>query len=338
MTSTRNGNALWVANRQSTSLKRFARHEFIYRGDTEFELVSGVLREIVRGQLLDAARSGLSENETARLKGRLEELEGEQVLQTTGISDDRIRSLAQAMREAETLLILCGKDVADHRNSLKILSVLYELLELTGHENRKESGLNLLWEGCNSQGAQDCGVFLNRLPGYQDILDKDSRTRVEEVWGVPVPRMPGLDVEYMLKSASEGKLKAIYLVGSDPLSEYPDRNSAREALKKLDFIVAQDIFLTETAKLAHVVLPGASFAEKNGTFTSVERRVQRIRKAFDPSGNSRADWHIICSLAQAMGYDFDYASPAEIFRELTTVSPIHEEMSWEDLGETGKRW
>ncbi|MCK4224638.1 MAG: molybdopterin-dependent oxidoreductase, partial [candidate division Zixibacteria bacterium] len=108
--------------------------------------------------------------------------------------------------------------------------------------------------------------------------------------------------------------------------------------KKLDFLVVQDIFSTETARLAHVVLPGASFAEKEGTFTNVERRIQKLSRAFDPLTNSKADWDIICMLAQAMGYDFDYISPAQIFEELVRISPIHAKMNWEDLGETGKQW
>jgi predicted molibdopterin-dependent oxidoreductase YjgC len=142
----------------------------------------------------------------------------------------------------------------------------------------------------------------------------------------------------MLKAAHQGKIKAMYIVGADPVSEYPDRDYVKEALGKVDFLVVQDIFLTETAKLAHVVLSGASFAEKEGTYTNVERRVQRLIRVFDPLGSSKADWHIVCMLAQVMGHDFDCASPAEIFDELTTVSPIHERMSWADLGETGKRW
>ena len=141
----------------------------------------------------------------------------------------------------------------------------------------------------------------------------------------------------MLEAEHQEKIKTMYIVGSDPMSEYPEADYVRDALAKLDFLVVQDTFLTETTKLAHVVFPGVSFAEKEGTFTSTERRIQKLNKVFDPLAGSKDDWYIVCMLAQVMGHDFDYASPAEIFEELTKVSPIHGKMSWSDLGEIGKK-
>jgi predicted molibdopterin-dependent oxidoreductase YjgC len=184
----------------------------------------------------------------------------------------------------------------------------------------------------------DCGVLPNQLPGFVDVTDDGSRSKVEQIWNAKIPQKPGLNFNQMLEAIHQGKIKAMYIVGADPVNEYPDPEHVKDALKRLEFLVVQDTLLTETAKLAHVVLPGASFAEKDGTFTNVEGRIQRLKRAFDPVGISKADCYIMSLLAQAMGYDLDYSSPAEIFAELARVSPIHEGMSWEDLGETGKRW
>ncbi|MGB2806028.1 MAG: NADH-quinone oxidoreductase subunit NuoG [Candidatus Zixiibacteriota bacterium] len=315
--SVRKGNLLLAANPEGTRLNRFAQDELIYKKGTEAAFLNGLLEE-------------LGENVPQSAKS--------EPSQTTGIPAEKIRELAQILKKAESTIILCGREIAGHPENAELLNKLRNLTRLTGHHGKGNCGVNLLREDCNSQGALDCGVLPDRLPGHVDIADQASRRKIEQVWNARIPDKPGLDFNSMLKAAHQGKIKAMYIVGADPVSEYPDIDYVKEALGKVDFLVVQDIFLTETAKLAHVVLSGASFAEKEGTYTNVERRVQRLTRAFDPLGNSKADWHIVCMLAQVMGHDFDYASPAEIFKELTTVSPIHERMSWAYLGETRKRW
>jgi len=176
----------------------------------------------------------------------------------------------------------------------------------------------------------------DRLPGYIHVSDEALRKKVEGIWNAKIPDKPGLDFNLLLEAVHQGKIKAMYIAGADPVSEYPEEDYVKDALEKLDFLMVQSIFLTETAKLAHVVLPGASFAEKDGTFTNVERRIQKLGKAFDPLANSKADWYIICMLAQSMGYNFDFNLPAQIFEELVRVSPVHTKLSWQDLNETGK--
>jgi formate dehydrogenase alpha subunit len=246
--------------------------------------------------------------------------------------------LALTLAKAESLVILCGKEITEHPDGAKLIKSLQKLLHQTGHQGKENCGVNLLWGDCNSQGALDCGVLPDRLPGYLDVSDEASRRKVEEIWSAKIPNKPGLDFNLMLEAAHKGKIKAMYVAGSDPVGEYPSKDYVKDALTKLDLLVVQDIFLTETGKLAHVVLPGCSFAEKEGTFTSVERRIQKLNRAFGPLGDSRADWHIFCVLAQAMGYDFEYKIPDEIFEEMTRVSPIHRSMRLSDLGETGKQW
>ncbi|MCK4404382.1 MAG: NADH-quinone oxidoreductase subunit NuoG [candidate division Zixibacteria bacterium] len=336
--SVRKGNALFLANPESTRLNRFAQDELLYKKDTEPALINGVTREIIEEKLFDTDKTVLSENEMEKLRGKVQSLDSEKVSQASGIALNQIKNLAHALAKAESIMILCGREISSHPQNTEIIDSLHDLLRLTGHQDKDNCGVNLLWQGCNSQGAMDCGVLPDRLPGYVDISDEVLRKKVEEIWKAKIPRNPGFDFNLLLEAAHQGKIKAMYIVGADPVSEYPDRDYVKDALKKLDFLVVQDIFLTETAKLAHVILPGASFAEKDGTFTSVERRVQKLGETFDPLANCRADWYIICMLAQAMGYEFEYTPPAQIFEELTRVSPIHSNLSWEDLGESGKQW
>lgn len=315
--SVRRGNLLLVANPETTRLSRLAQDELIYKKGTEAAFLDNLLEELGEN-VPESAKSEPS--------------------QTGGIPEDKIRKLAQTLKKAESIIILCGREIAGHLENADLLQRLHDLMRLTGHQGKANCGVNLLREDCNSQGAFDCGVLPDRLPGYADVADGSSRRKMEQIWNARIPENHGLDFNQLLDAAHQGKIKAMYIVGADPVSQYPDADYVRGALEKLEFLVVQDIFLTETAKLAQVVFPGASFAEKEGTYTNVERRVQTLTRAFDPLGNSKTDWFIICSLAQAMGYDFDYDSPVEIFDELARVSPIHQRMSWADIGEAGEQW
>ena len=315
--SARKGSPLVLANPESTRLGRFARDELVYSKGAESALLNGLLEELgEKGQQLD--KSKLS--------------------QATGLTSERIGNLAKALAKAESIIILCGKQIISHPDSAELILKLHRLMHLTGHDDKDGCGINLLWEGCNCQGASDCGVLPDRLPGYVDVADDASRSKVEEVWQAKIPGRPGLDFNSMLEAAHQGKIRAMYVAGADPVGWYPDKAYVEQALGKLDFLVVQDVCLGETARLAHVVLPGASFAEKDGTFTNVEKRIQKLAKAFGPIGNSKADWYIICMLAQVLQHDFDYGSAAQIFEELVKVSPVHAKLSWRDLGETEKRW
>lgn len=315
--SVRKGSLLVVMNPEHTRLSRFAQDELIHKRGTEAALLNNLLDELGEN-VAKSAKSGISES--------------------TGIPSGKIKDLAQTLKRAESIIILCGREITHHPEVTELLNKLQNLMRLTGHENRADSGVNLLWEDCNSHGALDCGVLPDRLPGYVAISDQAAVSKVEQVWQAKIPSKPGLDFNGLLDAADQGYLTAIYIAGADPVGKHPDGQYVKKALEKLDFILVQDLFLTETTKLAHVVLPGASFAEKDGTFTNVERRVQKLSKAFGPLAGCKADWDIICRIAQSMGHDFDYASPAEIFEELAKVSPIHSGMNVNDLGESGRQW
>jgi formate dehydrogenase alpha subunit len=336
--SARKGNLLILANSEKTNLNRFAREELIYKKGTEVALLNGLAREIMEEKLLDPDKIKVSKEGLDRFRQSVLPYNREKVFQITGIAPDQVKNLANSFARTESIIILCGKEIIFHPQNKGVIDSLYNLILLTGHWGKKNCGVNLLWEDCNSQGALDCGVLPDRLPGFVHISDEMRRKRIEEVWKIKLSDKPGLSFNQMLKEIHAGKIKAMYVMGENPLGKYPDREFVKSALEKLDFLVAQDIFLTQTAKLADVVLPGASFAEKDGTFTNVERRVQKLKKAFDPLGNSKADWQIVCLLAQAMGYEFDYLSAKEIFNEIAQVSPIYEHMSYEEIGEVGIQW
>ena len=318
--STKKGNALILANPFSTRLKRFAQDELIYKKGTEVTLLNGLVKEIIEGRLFDVNNVGLSLKEVEELKRKVSSSDAQKVAQITGINAERIKSLARALVKTDSVMILCGGEIISHPQNAELIDSLHDLMHLIGHHNKNVSGVNLLWEDCNSQGALDCGVLPDSLPGYVHVSDEAKKKIIEQEWNIKIPDKPGRNFNLMLEGIHQGNIKAMYIAGADPLSEYPDKDYVGSTLKKLDFLVVQDVFLTETAKLAHVVLPGASFAEKDGTFTNVERRIQRLKKAFDPLADSKADWQIICMLAQAMGQNFEYLSPQEIFEELLVVS------------------
>ncbi|MBC7334853.1 MAG: molybdopterin-dependent oxidoreductase, partial [Clostridia bacterium] len=215
---------------------------------------------------------------------------------------------------------------------------LANLVMLTGNVGRASTGIYPLRGQNNVQGACDMGALPNYLPGYQRVDRQAARERFAAAWGREIPAKIGLSVVEMFEAAHRGILKALYIVGENPMVSNPDLNRVKEALRRLDFLVVQDIFLTETAKLAHVVLPGASFAEKDGTFTNTERRVQRVRRAIAPVGQSRPDWQIVTDLAARLGYSMHYASPAAVMEEIAALTPIYGGIFYDRLGDEGLQW
>jgi len=195
---------------------------------------------------------------------------------------------------------------------------------LTGNVGKARSGVNPLRGQNNVQGACDMGALPNVYSGYQKVTDSKIRSKFEKVWGKSLPDNPGLTVVEMMNAAEAGKLAALYIMGENPMLSDPDINHVRRALNNLQLLIVQDIFLTETAELADVVLPGACFAEKEGTFTNTDRTVLRVRKAVEPPGQALPDWRIICNLAQKLdGESFSYNSPEEIMDEIAKTTPSY---------------
>ncbi|GAG10501.1 unnamed protein product, partial [marine sediment metagenome] len=209
---------------------------------------------------------------------------------------------------------------------------------LTGNIGKESAGVNPLRGQSNVQGACDLGALPNVYSGYQKVTDPQVQEKFSKVWDVDLSNKIGLTVVEMLNAAYEGKIRGLFVMAENPAMSDPDLNHARAALKKVDFLVVSDIFMTETAKLADVILPGVTIAEKDGTITNTERRVQLIRKAIEPTGNSKPEWQIICELAQKMGYNMSYNNPGEIMEEIANLTPIYGGMYYNRLEKAGLQW
>jgi predicted molibdopterin-dependent oxidoreductase YjgC len=216
---------------------------------------------------------------------------------------------------------------------------LANLAMLTGNVGRLSAGVNPLRGQNNVQGACDMGGLPNVYTAYQSVTDETVGKKFEQAWKTPLSRKAGLTITEMFQAIDEGKLKALYIMGENPVLSDPDLHHVEKALAKLDLLVVQDIFLTETARKAHVVLPGASFAEKDGTFSATDRRVQRVRKAIEPPGQARQDWAVIAEIATRMGgRDFAYRSPEEIFTEMARLTPSYQGITYEKIDKDGVQW
>jgi predicted molibdopterin-dependent oxidoreductase YjgC len=182
------------------------------------------------------------------------------------------------------------------------------------------------------------GGLPNVYPGYQRVDDEALRKKFEKAWGVSLSPKPGITLMEMMQGVADGKVKALFILGENPLLSDPNANKVKEELRHLELLVVQDIFLSETAELAHVVLPGVSFVEKDGTFTNTERRVQRVRQAIEPLGKARPDWQIICDLSSRLGYPMKYGSPAEVMEEIASLTPSYGGIRYHRLEGLGLQW
>ena len=229
--------------------------------------------------------------------------------------------------------------LTQHSHGVDNVLAAANLAMLTGNVGQPSSGVNPLSGQNNVQGACDMGCLPDFYPGYQAVANARARKKFEAAWECALPQEPGLTLSEIFDAALAGRIKALYLVGENPVLSDPDAKHVAEALKSLEFLVVQDIFLTETAQLAHVVLPAATFAEKDGTFTNTERRVQRVRQAIKPMGNARPDWWITCQIAKRLGgngFDFDHLS--QVMDEVAGLAPSYRGISYRRLEKGGLQW
>jgi formate dehydrogenase major subunit len=254
----------------------------------------------------------------------------------TGIPGEVIEEAAVSYASASTAQIVWTLGITEHHNATDNVLALTNLALLTGHVGRYGSGLVPLRGQNNVQGGGDMGAIPNRLPGFQDVEDPVLRGRVEAIWGRPIPPKKGWHLTQMFEACHAGMMRGLYVIGENPADSEADATHAREALARLEFMVVEDIFMTSTAEMADVVLPAAAdWAESEGTVTSSERRVQRVRKALDPPGEAKTDLEIISLLAEAMGAGWGIPSAEEVWDEVRTVSPLHAGMSYRRLEELG---
>jgi formate dehydrogenase alpha subunit len=255
----------------------------------------------------------------------------EKASKITGVPADDIVRAARMYGTAGTASIVYSMGITQHTTGVDNVRSLANLAMLTGNIGRPGTGVNPLRGQNNVQGACDMGALPNVLPGYQQVASAEARAKFEAAWGAPIGDKPGMTVTQMLPAAMEGKIKAIYIMGENPMLSDADIGHVEKALKSLSFLVVQDIFLTETAKLAHVVLPATSYAERDGTYTNTERRVQLTRPVVPPPGQARRDWEIICGVAARMGRPMNFASTAAVTDEMRSLTPSYAGISYARL-------
>ncbi len=333
------GAKLIVIDPRRTQVARYADIFVRQRLGTDVAWINGIMHILLKEgwenkPFVEARTEGFQE-----LKKELEKYPPEKVEEITGISKADLKRIAETFAKAERGAIVYAMGITQHTTGTENVLSLANLAMLTGNIGRLSTGVNPLRGQNNVQGACDMGGLPNVYSGYQSVADEGVARKFEHAWNASLSKKPGLTMMEMFQAIDEGKVKALYIMGENPLVSDPDLHHAEKALEKLELLVVQDIFVTETAKIAHVVLPGVSFAEKDGTFTSTDRRVQRVRKAMEPLGEAKQDWQIIAALAQRMGAQgFEYASPEAIFSEMAGLTPSYQGISYEKIDRDGVQW
>ena len=335
----RNGAKLIVADPRETMLCNIADIWLRHKPGTDVALLNGIARVIIEEELLD--RSFIEEkcDEFEAFVETAMAWDLEMAEEITGVSADAIAKAARMYASNAPATILYAMGITQHSHGTDNVRAVANLALLTGQIGKPSTGVNPLRGQNNVQGACDMGALPNVFPGYQKVDDPQIRKKFEKAWGCKLNPTPGLTLTEIFDAAHSGKVSALYLMGENPVVTEADTKFIEKTIPHLDLLIVQDIFLTETAQLADVVLPAASFAEKDGTVTNTERRVQRVRKAIEPIGQSRPDWMIICDIAKHMGAQgFDYESPEQIMEEIRELTPSYGGITYERIRQTGLQW
>ncbi|MFQ5747499.1 MAG: formate dehydrogenase subunit alpha [Gemmatimonadota bacterium] len=308
------------------------------RGGTDVALYNAWMHVLIEEDLLDHAFIESRTEGFEALKALVAETPPEAAAEICGVRADDIRRAARLFGSAGAAMVFWGMGISQHTHGTDNARCLISLMLMTGNVGRPGTGLHPLRGQNNVQGASDAGLIPIVYPAYQSVTDPDVRRKFEDAWGVELDPETGLTVVEIMHGALAGKIRGMYMMGENPFVSDPNTNKVRRALASLEFLVVQDIFLTETAEFADVILPASSFFEKTGTYTNTDRRVQVGRKALEPPGEAREDWRIVCDLSAAFGYPMAYESPADVFAEFTSLAPSYAGLTYENLGLTGKLW
>ncbi len=330
--------ALIVADPRKISLAGIADVHMQQRPGTDVALINGMMSVILEEGLMDKEFVEQRTEDYSKFCEAVTESNPEIASKITGVPAEAIRRAARLYASAPGATIVYSMGITQHTTGTDNVLSLANLAMLTGNVGRECTGVNPLRGQNNVQGACDLGALPNVYSGYQRVDDPAIREKFEKAWNVELPDKPGLTVVEIMNAAAEGSIRGLYIMGENPMLSDPDINHVREGLEALDLLVVQDIFLSETAQLADVVLPACAFAEKEGTFTNTERRVLRVRKAVEPPGEAREDWRILCELAAQMGYKMSYSGAGEIQDEIASLTPIYGGITYDRLGGAGLQW
>ncbi|MEZ5669304.1 MAG: formate dehydrogenase subunit alpha [Alphaproteobacteria bacterium] len=329
------GAELIVADPRGQGLSRHATHRLQFRGGTDVALLNAIMHVIVAEGLVDQQYIDGYTEDFAKLKAHVAEFAPEEMAPICGIDAEEIRTVARKIARAKAALIFWGMGISQHVHGTDNARCLISLALMTGHVGRPGSGLHPLRGQNNVQGASDVGLIPMVFPDYQSVENPQIRAHFEEVWGAALDPKRGLTVVEIVNAILAGQIRGMYIMGENPAMSDPDQHHARQALARLEHLVVQDIFLTETAFHADVVLPASAFPEKDGTFTNTNRQVQMGRKALPMPGQARQDWELVQEIARRMGLDWRYAHPRDVFAEMHAVMPSIKGMSWERVDREG---
>ena len=325
------GTRLILADPRRSELARHATHYLQFKPDTDVALLNAMMHVIVAEGLVDPAFIAARTDGYEAVRKNVEGYSPEAMAPLCGIPAGTIRDVARLYATSKGSMILWGMGISQHVHGTDNARCLIALALMTGQIGRPGTGLHPLRGQNNVQGASDSGLIPMMYPDYQRVANPDARHKFEHLWGVPLDHKPGLTVVEIMDAVHRGEINGMYVMGENPAMSDPDVRHARGALARLDWLVVQDIFLTETAYLADVVLPASAFPEKTGTFTNTDRLVQLGRQALQPPGEARQDLELIQEIARRMGLDWNYAGPRDVFDEMRRAMPSIAGITWERL-------
>ena len=313
------------------AMQRHATWMLQFKPGSDVAMLNAIMHVIVAEGLYDTQYVQAHTEGFERLKAHLADYPPEAMAPLCGIPAETLREVARAFARAERAMVFWGMGVSQHVHGTDNARCLISLVMMCGHVGRPGTGLHPLRGQNNVQGASDAGLIPMVFPDYHSVGDTIYRTILEALWGQELDKRPGLTVVEIIDAIHAGRIKAMYVMGENPAMSDPDAHHAREALVRLEHLVVQDIFLTETAMYADVVLPASAWPEKTGTVTNTNRLVQMGRQAIQPPGEARLDWWITQELARRLGLDWNYAGPAEVFAEMKRAMPSLDNITWDRL-------
>jgi formate dehydrogenase major subunit len=331
----KNGAKLIVMDPRRQSLSRHAYKHLAFRPGTDVSMLNAMLNVIITEKLYDEQYVAAYTENFEALRENIKDFTPERMAPVCGVDADTLKDVARLYAKSQGSIIFWGMGISQHVHGTDNSRCLIALALTTGQIGRKGTGLHPLRGQNNVQGASDAGLIPMVYPDYQSVEKAAVRKKFEEFWGQELDPKTGLTVVEIMNAIHAGQINGMYIEGENPAMSDPDLNHARQALAKLDHLVVQDLFLTETAFHADVVLPASAFAEKSGTFTNTDRRVQLARPVIQPPGDARQDLWIIQEIAKRLGLDWNYSGPAEVFAEMAKTMPSMKNITWERLEREG---
>ena len=325
------GKTLIVFDPRQQDLMRHATHGVQFKPGTDVALLNALLHVIVEEELYDEQYIQANVSGFEALKEKVKDFSPEAMAEVCGVDAGLLRTIARAYAKSERSIIFWGMGISQHTHGTDNSRCLIAMALITGHVGRPGTGLHPLRGQNNVQGASDAGLIPMVYPDYRSVENPDVRGEFEDLWGRPLDPLKGLTVVEIVDAIHDDRIKGMYIMGENPAMSDPDQIHARAALAKLEHLVVQDIFVTETAWHADVVLPASAHAEKLGTFTNTNRQVQIGRPALDPPGEARQDWLLIVELAKRIGLDWNYDHISEVYTEMASVMPSLANISWERI-------